>query len=192
MNADGSNQTRLTTTGHNGSPSFNGDGSKIAFASGNSLSLMGVDNIDGGNPNNVIYVMNADGSNRTQLTTTGFDLDPSFSGDGSKIAFNSTRDFQNEIYVMNADGSNQTRLTTTGDNYHPSFSQDGSKIAFNVFHDGISEIYVMNADGSGRTPLGLGGSPSFSGCPNPVIFVHETRKRKTNRLTQKHRLRRRK
>ena len=31
--------------------------------------------------------------------------------DGTKIAFTSTRDENDEIYVMNADGSKQTRLT---------------------------------------------------------------------------------
>ena len=57
--------------------------------------------------------MNADGSNQTRLTNNPADDSlPSFSGDGSKIAFISTRDGPNqEIYVMNADGSNQTRLT---------------------------------------------------------------------------------
>ena len=39
------------------------------------------------------------------------DFYPSFSPDGSKIAFSSDRDGNYEIYVMNADGSNQTRLT---------------------------------------------------------------------------------
>ena len=56
--------------------------------------------------------MNADGSNQTRLTNNpAIDISPSFSADGSKIAFVSNRDGNQEIYVMNADGSNQTRLT---------------------------------------------------------------------------------
>ena len=56
--------------------------------------------------------MNADGSNQTRLTNNAAnDVHPSFSGDGSKIVFDSDRDGNYEIYVMNADGSNQTRLT---------------------------------------------------------------------------------
>ena len=40
-----------------------------------------------------IYVMNADGSNQTRLTNNpADDFYPSFSGDGSKIAFVSNRD----------------------------------------------------------------------------------------------------
>ena len=42
------------------------------------------------------------------------DMDPSWSPDGTRIAFDSRRDGHvlPEIYVMNADGSDQRRLTT--------------------------------------------------------------------------------
>src|SRR4029453_8116442 len=74
-----------------------------------------------------IYVMNADGSNPTNLTNNGAnDFYPSFSGAGRKIRFLSPRGGHNEIYAMNADGSNQTRLTNNAaDDYYPSFSSDG-------------------------------------------------------------------
>ena len=61
--------------------------------------------------------MNAqDGSNQTRLTMNpAFDFDPSWSPDGTKLAFTSDRDGNTEVYVMNAqDGSNQTRLTDNG------------------------------------------------------------------------------
>jgi len=62
-----------------------------------------------------IYVVNADGSNRTRLTNNSIvDGQPSYSPDGAKILF-ASGDALNpngiEIYVMNADGSNRTRLT---------------------------------------------------------------------------------
>src|SRR5262245_18914840 len=57
-----------------------------------------------------IYTANDDGSNPTRLTIIGSNDDlPSWSPDGSKIAFRS--DLANrlgEIYVMNADGTGVT------------------------------------------------------------------------------------
>jgi dipeptidyl aminopeptidase/acylaminoacyl peptidase len=56
--------------------------------------------------------MNADGSGRTNLTNSGAsDFGPVWSPDGTRIAFNSDMDGNQEIYVMNADGSGPIRLT---------------------------------------------------------------------------------
>jgi len=56
--------------------------------------------------------MDADGSNPIRLTDDpGQDSFPTWSPDGSHIAFASDRDGNPEIYVMDADGSNVTRLT---------------------------------------------------------------------------------
>ena len=53
-----------------------------------------------------------------------------WSPDGSKIAFVSDRDGNDEIYVMNADGSNQTRLTNnTVTDISPVWSPEDSSIS---------------------------------------------------------------
>jgi Tol biopolymer transport system component len=82
------------------------------------------------------------------------DFNPSWSPEGTKIAFTSDRDGNQEIYVMNADGTEQTNLTNDpGSDNYPDWSPDGSKIAFTSRRDGIEEIYVMNTDGAGPTRL---------------------------------------
>jgi len=120
-----------------------GNGSKITFRSDR----------DG---NAEIYIMNADGSGQTRLINNpASDDSPSFSPDGTKIVFCSSRDGSaDEIYIMNADGSGQTRLTNNATNdIEPCFSPDGTKIAFVGMRDGNTEIYIMNVDGSGQIRL---------------------------------------
>ncbi len=54
--------------------------------------------------------MDADGSGHTRLTDNPAQYCcPTWSPDGSRIAFDSDRDGNFEIYIMNADGSDPTR-----------------------------------------------------------------------------------
>ncbi|MCA1607566.1 MAG: DUF5050 domain-containing protein, partial [Acidobacteria bacterium] len=152
MEADGSNQTRLTNNpGYDISPKWSPDGTRIVFQSGR----------DG---NYQIYVMNADGSNQTRLTNNpGHDTSPEWSPDGTRIVFQRRHDDSNtEIYVMNADGTNQTRLTNnSGHADSPRWSPDGTKIAFDRSINLARNIYVMNADGSNQTQLTNSGYDYF-------------------------------
>ncbi len=103
------------------------------------------------------------------------DMNPSWSPDGTKIAFSSNRDGNREVYVMSVDGSNQINLTNSpNDDNNPSWSPDGTKIAFSSNRDGNREVYVMSADGSNQINLTINpdddNNPSWSPDGTKITF----------------------
>jgi len=100
-----------------------------------------------------IWTVNVDGSGRRQLTSGHFDLYPSWSPDGTKIAFRRSimidGSSHSDIWIMNSDGSHQIPLTDalgTGGSYdRPAWSPDGTRIAMEAAVGGMmSEIYIID------------------------------------------------
>ena len=103
-----------------------------------------------------IWTADLDGANATKLTRNGLDdYDPTWSPDGTRIAFARERsDGNTDIYAMDADGTALRRLTHhAADDYDPAWSPDGTKIAFASARTGFRDIYVMNANGLAETRL---------------------------------------
>src|SRR2546428_9269522 len=129
------------------------------------------------NLSNAIFVMNADGTGQTDISKAGADHNPSWSPDGTKIAFDRNSGGNDEIFTMNANGTGQTRLTNELPGFFdesPRWSPDGTKIVFESTRDGNFEIYTMNADGTGVTRLtnnaAFDGFPSWSPDGTKIAF----------------------
>ena len=123
------------------------------------------------------------------LLRTGDERYPSYSPDGTQIAFRGDLDLvepsgDEEIYVMNADGTNVRQLTSNADfDSAPSWSPDGKRILFErapagTFTPGTEaqekDVYVMRADGTHVRRLtdspGLDEGPEFSPDATKIAF----------------------
>lgn len=76
-------------------------------------------------------------------------LSPSFSPDGSRVAFASSTDANIDIFLCERACVAPQRITTSrAIDTNPAWSPDGGKIAFSSSRSGRPHIYVMNTDGS--------------------------------------------
>lgn len=145
MNADGSNVKQLThELGYDGGPFWSYDGKKIVYRAEHPKTPQEIDDYkqllaEGKiRPGNLeIWVMDADGSHKRQVTHNGAaNFAPYFTPDGKRIIFASNmadpkngRDF--DLYIINLDGTGLERVTYYPDfDSFPMFSSDGKKLVW--------------------------------------------------------------
>ena len=114
-----------------------------------------------------IWVMNANGSGRRQITRSGrgADFDPDFSPDGRRIVFRTSRgryapDTQGigleGIFVVDARTHRERQIQPRTGGLFPAWSPDGTEIAFSGLPSSggpLDTIHLMNPDGSGLIDL---------------------------------------
>jgi TolB protein len=139
MNADGTNQRRLTTNdrANHFYPSLSPDGKSIVFSS----SQTGV---------HEIYEMGLDGK-QTQLTSLSGAYAPEISPDGLSIIFIRTGNAYPSIWIMNRNGANPQEVYRGDgvDIQDPTWAPNGEKILFAMGIGENKHLYTINADGTG-------------------------------------------
>jgi Tol biopolymer transport system component len=156
VNVNGTGLRQLTTnTGVDNAPAWSPDGTRIAFRSLR-------------NGGHGLYVMNADGSDQTQLTSYD-DSSPSWTPTGRSMVFTSGRvDVGQELWTMDFTGQNQQPLGGTRiGGIDPSYSPDGRTIAFWTLSDstGSQQIRAINSDGTNPRYLTNSTRQSYNQAP---------------------------
>ena len=162
MDANGKNVRRLTNElGYDGGPFWSYDGKQIVYRAHHpktdqekaEYSSLLKDNLI--RPSVLeIWVMNADGSNKRQVTSNGkANFGPYFFPDGKRIIFASNMDDPRQrnfdLYRINVDGTGLERITfnDTFDGF-PMFSPDGKKLVFasnrNAKTQGETNVFIAD------------------------------------------------
>jgi Tol biopolymer transport system component len=183
-NAAGGDVRRVTTDGFRKDPPvWSPTGSSLAYAAAS------------GDPQRwELFSVAADGTGQRQITNGGQgivrNIQPSWSPDGSTIAFLREVSSDGGIYVVRPDGAELHRVAATKATFYsgaePAWSPDGSRIAYtNGVNSGKSrygpppgqEIFVVDADGLNERRLTelapklvADGSPTWSPDGDQIVF----------------------
>jgi len=162
MDANGKNVRRLTNElGYDGGPFWSYDGKQIVYRANHPKSDKEKADYSELLKHNLIrpttleiWIMNADGSNKRQVTSNGkANFGPYFFPDGKRVIFASNMDDPRgrnfDLYKINTDGTGLERITfnDTFDGF-PMFSPDGKKLVFasnrNAKVQGETNVFIAD------------------------------------------------
>ncbi|HWM25220.1 MAG TPA: M20/M25/M40 family metallo-hydrolase [Chthoniobacterales bacterium] len=177
MDADGSNQRRLTSTpGYDGGPFFSPDGQRIIWR-----------RFDRSGAIADVYTMKLDGSDERRMTDfKAMSWAPYFHPSGQYVVFTSNKlGFSNfELYLVDAAGEHEPVRVTFTDGFDglPVFSPDGKQLCWTTGRtsDGKSQLFLANWNHEAALKLlsqspRAGQSPPASAAAQPAATPSPSR-----------------
>jgi TolB protein len=130
-----------------------------------------------------IWIMDADGNNKKQLTNGGDASSPQWQPHGERIAYLSDRSGKREIWMVSPDGTGEVRVTFAGGNVSDyAWSPDGTAIAYVVGSAREPEfsIWIAEIEGNDTGQVTSGNwdqSPVWSPDGTRITFTSMSRNR---------------
>ncbi len=124
-----------------------------------------------------IYTFDYDGANPRPVSRNGsLNLAPSWSRDGTRIAYTSYRDNNPDLWITNLRTGRHTKLSgRPGINVGASWAPDDQSLVLTLSKDGDSELYSLDDKGSILSRLtrqwGIDVSPAFSPDGKQIAFA---------------------
>jgi hypothetical protein len=130
-------------------------------------------------PRRSLWVMQADGSEATEIANGENVSRPSWHPNGTLITYSLELNGRTEVHVTRSDGTNDRVVYSepapgTYAVFSATFSPDGSRIVFDAGTDSEFNIFVMASDGSNvrqLTETGTDYNPAWSPDGSRIVFV---------------------
>ncbi len=132
-----------------------------------------------------VWVMEADGTNRRQVSNRpGDEQNPALTLDGTRLAYQVDGNTAWSVWVAESDGSRAAPVPFNGQAMEPAWTPEGDRLALRGDDGSGWEIWTINPDGSGAQRLTdlpeAAGSPAWSADGTRLAFVGEAAARTHN------------